>query len=430
MKIKIRAYPTQLVVSLRELFLLHPVISSSVSQSVKKSIKMLITNRIREWTLFVFSLLIVMVVLMIWYENGSIRILSKQASGTIVTKNISSSTQNDSQRLPLSMQQKQHQQQQQQQQIISSFNKTTNQTSSDNKQQQIQTLDNNNNDNTTIILMSQPQHYNTTISILDSNNRTTFQEENKIPENYTTVRDGKTTVIITSNLIPSHPSLWMINETIASISSQLIGLEEDYKLIISVDGLHRKFRRNNKHSRTRLRQYKQALSMAYPNATILSRSQQIGLTLNFQICLESVTTEFVYLLQHDMPFSRKYTISHTALIQVAREETQGYPFCVRFNKDSNRYRRINRAACFFNSTLLTHSNTTGLDFIKTAVWSDKYVKILLLLLLLLLLISSCCLIFSNALDFILSFFLVCLCCVFVVISLHRQHIIDIYLKSF
>jgi hypothetical protein len=176
--------------------------------------------------------------------------------------------------------------------------------------------------------------------------------------------DGKTTIIITSSLIPSHPSLWIINETISSVSSQLLGLEADFKLIIGV------VKKKKNANRPRFRQYLRALQSAFPHAQLVITRRFIGLSLNVKNCLQQVSTEFVYLLQHDMPFSRNHTINHTALIMAARD-SNGYPFCVRFNKSPNWFSRINRGPCFFNKTFITYHQPSGLNFTKTAGWSDK-----------------------------------------------------------
>jgi hypothetical protein len=222
--------------------------------------------------------------------------------------------------------------------------------------------------NRTAIEVKEDYNISQQISDIVSNATKIHNQGHKIPDTETN-RDGKTTVIITSSLIPSHPSLWIINETISSVSSQLLGLEPDFKLIIGVDGLVKKKRNPN---RARFRQYLRALASAFPNAQLVITRTYIGLSLNVKQCLQHVSTEFVYLLQHDMPFSRNQTINHTALIMASRD-SKGVPFCVRFNKSPNWFSRVNRGPCFFDSTFMTYHEPTGLNFTKTAGWSDKYV---------------------------------------------------------
>jgi hypothetical protein len=323
-------------------------------------------------TIIISSILIGIVIIFIWKENGGIQILqSSQSTSSLFNKTITMSMTAIT-NITQQIQKHSNNNHSIQMLLVNASNNTiTYDISSDNflnMSQQVHDYNNITNNTEILMIQQQQQQQLYTFNISESDNMTTFLEEYKIPNNFTTTQDGRTTVLITSNLIPSHPSLWMINETISSISSQLLGLEEDYKLIIGIDGLYRKARRRDSDSRIRLQQYIQALSIEYPNATIIAHPRRIGLTSNVQICLQTITTEYMYLLQHDMPFSRMQTINHTALIQVARA-SQGYPFCVRFNKDPNRHRKMNRGGCFFQSTFLT--NHSGLNFMKTEGWSDK-----------------------------------------------------------
>lgn len=76
--------------------------------------------------------------------------------------------------------------------------------------------------------------------IKTKNNRTTSVEERDyVLKNYSSSAPLlDTTIVITSNLIPTHPSLFMINETITSTRERLLGLHPDNTpIIIAVDGL-------------------------------------------------------------------------------------------------------------------------------------------------------------------------------------------------
>lgn len=177
--------------------------------------------------------------------------------------------------------------------------------------------------------------------------------------------DGRSTVIVTSNLIPSHPSLWMINETITSIPQHLIGLEPDFQLVLAVDGPKRGTKGPD---RKRFRAYVAALENTCPHANFRVTWKSAGLTRNVLVgAIQNVSTEFVYLMQHDMPFCC-HPIDHTSLIQAARA-TNGYPFNVRFNKIQNIPVGINRGKCWASATPL--SRYEALEFTKTPSWSDK-----------------------------------------------------------
>lgn len=197
----------------------------------------------------------------------------------------------------------------------------------------------------------------------DSLLNATTTTDHRIPEE--TAGDGQTTVIVTSNLIPSHPSIWMINETISSVSKHLIGLGSNYRLLLPVDGYKRGVK---KPDRKRFYKYLETLEQAYPDATLFINWRSVGLTKNVLTAIHNVTTEFVYLVQHDMPFIAD--INHVGLVAAARA-TQGYPFNVRFNKVRNIPVGINRGQCWNANTILSHHASSGLYFTKTPSWSDK-----------------------------------------------------------
>lgn len=187
--------------------------------------------------------------------------------------------------------------------------------------------------------------------------------------------DGKTTVIVCSNLIPSHPSIWMINQTIQSVARYVVNLESDYQLIITVDGLRpTSAATQSDDDALRLDQYVQALYHTFPHVTIVggytTNNTSIGLSRNVKSALNATRTEFIYLLQHDMPFRK--TIQHDGLAGMARSVADQYPFNVRFNKKANLvFGEKKRGACFNAKTQLNYHNATGVHFLKTSGWSDK-----------------------------------------------------------
>ena len=65
-----------------------------------------------------------------------------------------------------------------------------------------------------------------------------YDNQSKVHNMMITQQDQiDTSIIITSNLIPTHPSIAMINETINSLHRHLIGLSLDTPLFLTIDGL-------------------------------------------------------------------------------------------------------------------------------------------------------------------------------------------------
>jgi hypothetical protein len=179
---------------------------------------------------------------------------------------------------------------------------------------------------------------------------------------------NNTTVIITSNFIPISPSLAMINKTIQSLH-HLQGLCPTSPLIITVDGISIGLRRKHNNTDERLAQYVQALKETYnqDRYTILASNRSIDLTNNVQNAMKHVETEFVYVLQHDMPFVQD--INHAAILKTMDE----YPDVlrlVRFNLKSNVRRNVETAnTCYNEATPVNAIN--GINLIKTWIWSDN-----------------------------------------------------------
>jgi hypothetical protein len=176
-----------------------------------------------------------------------------------------------------------------------------------------------------------------------------------------------TTVIITSNFIPISPSLAMINKTIQSLH-HLQGLCPTSPLIITVDGMHPRLRSKHNNTDERLAQYVQALKEAYnqDHHTILASNRTIDLTNCVQKAIKQVKTEFVYIIQHDMPFVQD--INHAAIVKTMDE----YPDVlrlVRFNLRSNEKRNIEDGTCYNETTPVDAIN--GINLIKTWIWSDN-----------------------------------------------------------
>jgi hypothetical protein len=182
---------------------------------------------------------------------------------------------------------------------------------------------------------------------------------------------GETTILITSNLIPSHPSMRMINETLASCFEHIKGLSPDAPIIIAIDAP-----RTNKNEtiaesdNRRFEHHLRLLVEEYgPRVRIRIPRVNQGLSWNFFHTLKYVETEFIYLIQHDMPFIKG--IDHFNLIKSMRE----YPNDLRIVRFPRQIVGRDNSPCFGMPTKVDHVN--GLNFTKTQGWSDKYVLRLL-----------------------------------------------------
>ena len=143
-----------------------------------------------------------------------------------------------------------------------------------------------------------------------------------------------TSIIILSSLIPTHPSIKMINDTFNSLSMMLDGIPFNTPIHISVDGLP--IEKNIPDNIHRLHEYVKSLRLRFnnnPYVTIINNYEHGHLSNSIGVALEVVQTEFVYVLQHDLMFIKH--INHTALIKTMRErpsEVQIVRFGVRIRQ--------------------------------------------------------------------------------------------------
>ena len=139
-----------------------------------------------------------------------------------------------------------------------------------------------------------------------------------------------TTIIILSSLIPTHPSIQILNETFHSLSI-LNGLPANTPILISVDGLPTK--KNTPENISRLHKYVKRLRLRFrkdPHVTIINNYEYGHISNSIKVALEIVETKFIYVLQHDFKFVNH--VNHTALVN-AMEEHPNEIQCVRFGFD-------------------------------------------------------------------------------------------------
>jgi hypothetical protein len=164
-----------------------------------------------------------------------------------------------------------------------------------------------------------------------------------------------TTIIISSNLVPSHPSLSIIDATMDSLK-YLQGLPEETPIIVTVDG---------SFELQRWSEYIRNLNHSYPNVQVLVSPKAVGLNQNIRRAMEKVQSEFVYVLQHDIAFARE--INHTGLVETFQDHTETVRL-VRFNLRGNLERRKDRGFCKEKEI---HFYAHGINLTKTHKWSDK-----------------------------------------------------------
>lgn len=169
------------------------------------------------------------------------------------------------------------------------------------------------------------------------------------------------TVIVLSSYIPTHPSIHMINRTIASVRSMIHGLH-DPKIIITVDGIpltkpHRRRRRAKgspvqfiyqvenitlvEEKIDKVEKYTDTLRKYFyndPSVMILSHAKHLHISNNIQNALDYVDTKYVYIVQHDFEFIRQ--VNHTEIINAMENDPEVLRI-VRFDKGNDQFRVMN-----------------------------------------------------------------------------------------
>mmetsp|Transcript_6142 Transcript_6142/g.9679 ORF Transcript_6142/g.9679 Transcript_6142/m.9679 type:complete len:288 (-) Transcript_6142:39-902(-) len=188
--------------------------------------------------------------------------------------------------------------------------------------------------------------------------------DNDVPK----VRDD-TSVIITSNLIPTHPSVAMINETIHSLHHHMKGLPQNVPIFLSVDGLH-KNDSGNQTSRDRLEEYIHRLKntpFPFHNITVVPASSHLHIARTVKQAMDLVQTKFVYVVQHDLPFVRD--VYHLELIHAMND----HPNTLRnvLFKLEGALGRFPVCPIYNNHGIFPKEEYQGLDFYATKRWSDN-----------------------------------------------------------
>lgn len=162
------------------------------------------------------------------------------------------------------------------------------------------------------------------------------------------------TIIITASFVPSHPSIALIKETIESLA--LLNLPSGTKVILAHDaGTDEKYLKYLDN----LREY----IAPYPHISLVVRETRGHLTGNVRNALQYVTSKYILLLQHDLPF-----IAAADIVKVI-EDMEEFPQLkhIRFNRRPNAkiaYDSINE---LFGKQLPCKNHT----YTRTPGWSDQ-----------------------------------------------------------
>lgn len=200
-----------------------------------------------------------------------------------------------------------------------------------------------------------------------STNTTTNEQEMRFQK--------ETAVVISTHLVPSHPSLDLLLEVLSSVRQYLVGLPDKCPIFITVDGIQEKYKEGgnkkddilflsaDKQNREKYDSYIRALYRHFKdddNVKILVAGKNVGLAENLKRVVENLHpyTKYMYLMQHDLPFAKE--INHTAIVKTANE----YPEIniVRFN-----FKRVMGHSC----EGVPEINTNGIELRKGMKWSDQ-----------------------------------------------------------
>lgn len=215
---------------------------------------------------------------------------------------------------------------------------------------------------------------------------------------FSAATENNVSVVITSSLIPIHPSLTFINSTIQSLR-HLEGLPTDTPIYVTVDGMKRvRGYENFTIDKQRRNKYIDRLSRAsfYPftNVNVLAMRKHRHIAGSVLASLEvianqthstpflsaasptpdSFSNHFVYLLQHDLVFNA--TIPHGQLLQAMQQNpTELKNVRFRYNRPGPRdisdlwdLKRFPHCREIRNGSDFVQN---GLNFFPTARWSDN-----------------------------------------------------------
>ena len=165
---------------------------------------------------------------------------------------------------------------------------------------------------------------------------------------------SKYSIIITASFIKSHPSIEFIRCVIDSLKH--IHMDKDTLIILAHDY----------SEDSRFTEYLKNLNnyiSDYKNIKIVSRNSHGHLTGNIRNAFNEITTEYVFLIQHDLPFIRDFEIEKVI------EDMKNNPELkhIRFNKRAN----IKTGSDAFNDLFGKQIVSKNYTYTRTPSWSDN-----------------------------------------------------------
>ena len=151
----------------------------------------------------------------------------------------------------------------------------------------------------------------------------------------------ETAVIILSSLIPSHPSLWMLEKVIKSLEN-LDGLHPNAPIYITVDApkkdkLVEKAEELDEYTRALYRRFRDDENR-HVTIVVNSVNRHVNGSIRKVVfdLINTNVTKYIYLLQHDLMFMPGKIINHTALVGAFdKYYNTDELLLVGFNKDGN-----------------------------------------------------------------------------------------------
>eukprot|EP00557_Chaetoceros_sp_GSL56_P000886 CAMPEP_0176500792 /NCGR_PEP_ID=MMETSP0200_2-20121128/13786_1 /TAXON_ID=947934 /ORGANISM="Chaetoceros sp., Strain GSL56" /LENGTH=329 /DNA_ID=CAMNT_0017899575 /DNA_START=148 /DNA_END=1137 /DNA_ORIENTATION=- len=193
---------------------------------------------------------------------------------------------------------------------------------------------------------------------------------------YYSKADKETAILVTTNWIPSAPSIDLVKEVMDSLNL-IEGLSPKAPTYIVIDHIFPESHRDGKKNKEErialevtLEEYSFNLMKEYMHRdnvhVIVNKvNLHIGGNINKTLELLEPETKYLYVLQHDFKFIKP--INHTAIILAMKTYPQRLKH-VRFNKKTNVPKRRGDV-CWYEPDAQIHVD--GANFTKTCGWSDN-----------------------------------------------------------
>lgn len=174
-------------------------------------------------------------------------------------------------------------------------------------------------------------------------------------------------VLITASPIPSHPRIDIVKETILSLGNLKYHestVLESCKIVIAHDAA----RRNSNPYETYLANLLEWVVEQNYDIEIVVADEWGCLVGNIRHGFQFVTSEYVLIVQHDMPFRASSSSNSIDMFQVI-QDMKAHPElkCVRFNKRKNTKTGFDAVSNLFGEQLKAQNYV----YTRTPAWSDN-----------------------------------------------------------